>query len=48
MDGAVNGLANLIAAVSRLVRRIQTGRVQHYATIIVLGAVFVVAIMLAL
>ena len=48
VDGAVNGLAHLIASVSRLVRRIQTGRVQHYATIIVLGAVFVVAIMLAL
>ena len=48
VDGAVNGLANLIAAVSRFVRRIQTGRVQHYATIIVLGAVFVVAIILAL
>ncbi len=48
VDGAVNGLAHLIASVSRLVRRIQTGRVQHYAAAIVLGAVFVVAIMLAL
>lgn len=48
VDAAVNGLANLIATVSRLVRRMQTGRVQHYATIILLGAVFVIAIMLVL
>ena len=48
VDGGVNGLANLIAAASGLVRRIQTGRVQHYAAAIVLGAVFIMAIMLAL
>ncbi len=48
VDGAVNGLAALVASASRLARRIQTGRVQHYAAAIVLGAVFVVALMLVL
>ena len=48
VDGAVNGLAALVASASRLVRRVQTGRVQHYAAAIVLGTVLVLALMLAL
>lgn len=48
VDGAVNALPALIASASRIARRMQTGRVQHYAAAIALGAAIVVALMLIL
>lgn len=37
VDGAVNGVANVVMACSARVRRIQTGLVQHYALGIIIG-----------
>ncbi|MBN1504853.1 MAG: NADH-quinone oxidoreductase subunit L [Candidatus Eisenbacteria bacterium] len=41
IDGAVNGSANTVAAGSRVLRRLQTGRLQDYALSVALGAVVV-------
>lgn len=41
IDGAVNGTARLIGAMSQVLRRIQTGVAQGYALAFVLGIVFV-------
>ena len=43
VDGAVNGLARLTAWMGRVLRTVQTGRVQHYAVAIAFGAVLVIA-----
>jgi NADH-quinone oxidoreductase subunit L len=43
IDGAVNGTAALIAWVSQRVRRVQTGVVQGYALIFVVGILFVLS-----
>jgi NADH-quinone oxidoreductase subunit L len=42
IDGAVNGSASAVAAGSRALRRLQTGRLQNYALSVALGAVAVV------
>lgn len=42
IDGAVNGVAELVAANSGLWRRLQTGNVQHYALSLLVGAVAVI------
>jgi len=44
VDGAVNGVANLVMACSARMRRIQTGLVQHYAVGIVLGILVIITI----
>jgi NADH-quinone oxidoreductase subunit L len=41
IDGAVNGSAHAVAAGSRALRRLQTGRLQNYALSVALGAVVV-------
>ena len=38
IDGAVNGSASVVAAGSRALRRVQTGRLQNYALSVALGA----------
>jgi len=46
IDGAVNGVARLMAEIGQRVRRVQTGVVQAYAMAIVLGVALVLALML--
>lgn len=46
VDGAVNGVARLMAELGQRVRRVQTGVVQAYAMAIVLGVALVLALML--
>ncbi|HIB54409.1 MAG TPA: hypothetical protein EYO39_06325 [Nitrospirales bacterium] len=38
IDRAVNGVANIFASLSKTLRVLQTGQLQHYAMVIVLGA----------
>jgi len=47
VDGIVNGVATLVASWARGLRRVQTGYVMNYALGILLGAVAVVAYLLA-
>jgi NADH-quinone oxidoreductase subunit L len=47
IDALVNGVASLVAAWARGLRRVQTGFVMNYALGILLGAVAVVAYLLA-
>jgi NADH-quinone oxidoreductase subunit L len=47
IDGVVNGVAMLVAGWARGMRRVQTGFVMNYALAVVLGAVAVVAYLLA-
>ncbi|MGH7373131.1 MAG: NADH-quinone oxidoreductase subunit L [Candidatus Rokuibacteriota bacterium] len=47
IDGMVNGVASLVAGWARGMRRVQTGFVMNYALAVVLGAVAVVAYLLA-
>ena len=47
IDGLVNGVASAIAGWARGLRRVQTGFVMNYALAVVLGAVAVVAYLLA-
>lgn len=47
IDGAVNGLGALFGGASVRVRRTQTGYVRSYSLFILIGAVIVVAVMLA-
>jgi len=42
IDGAVNGLARIVAGLSGVASRLQTGRVQTYAWSVLLGAVVVI------
>ncbi len=46
VDGVVNGVGYVTRGTGQLLRYVQTGRVQNYATAIVLGVVLVVALML--
>ncbi|HEX8299888.1 MAG TPA: NADH-quinone oxidoreductase subunit L [Rubricoccaceae bacterium] len=46
VDGGVNGVGRLFQTASRDLKRIQTGLVQQYALALVLGVVFVVAVLL--
>ena len=39
VDGAVNGVAKLVATVGGLVRKLQTGLVRWYASLVLIGAV---------
>jgi NADH-quinone oxidoreductase subunit L len=41
IDGAVNGVADTVGAVGRVLRRVQTGSVRAYAASLVLGVVLV-------
>jgi NADH-quinone oxidoreductase subunit L len=43
IDGIVNGTAKLIEALGQGIRRMQTGVAQHYAIVMMLGIVFVIA-----
>jgi NADH-quinone oxidoreductase subunit L len=43
IDGIVNGLAKLTGGTSEIIRRIQTGIVQNYAVMIVLGVLALVS-----
>jgi NADH-quinone oxidoreductase subunit L len=45
IDGAVNGVGELVAAVGGRVRKLQTGNVQAYALAMVVGAVVVIAVL---
>ncbi len=47
IDGGVNGVATLVTGWARGMRRVQTGFVMNYALAVVLGAVAVVAYLLA-
>ena len=47
IDGIVNGVATVVAGWARGLRRVQTGYVMNYALGILLGAVAVVAYLLA-
>ena len=42
IDGAVNGLATLVVATSGVWRRLQTGNVQSYALIMLIGAIWLI------
>jgi NADH-quinone oxidoreductase subunit L len=46
IEAIVNGVPATIGEFSQLVRRMQTGLLQHYATIMATGAVIIVALML--
>src|SRR5690606_37902669 len=46
VDGIVNGMADLMAGFSSSMRKMQTGVVQNYALAIVLGVVFIIAMLL--
>ena len=46
IEAIVNGVPSAIAAVSSGLRRVQTGLMQHYATIMATGLLIIVAIML--
>ena len=46
VDGGVNGVGRLFQSASRGLKRLQTGMVQQYALALVLGVVFVVAVLL--
>jgi hypothetical protein len=48
VDGAVNGLAELFQRWGTQMRRLQTGRVQHYLYAVVLGVLGLYVIMLML
>ncbi|UCD38111.1 MAG: NADH-quinone oxidoreductase subunit L [Fidelibacterota bacterium] len=41
VDGAVNGSGHAVARMSGIVRKIQNGLIQHYASIILLGVIFI-------
>ena len=41
VDGVVNGSGHAIARISGVVRRVQSGLIQHYASIILLGVIFI-------
>ena len=43
IDRAVNGVANMFASWSKTLRVIQTGQLQHYAMVIVLGAFMIMS-----
>ena len=45
IDGAVNGVADLVGEVGGRVRRLQTGNVQAYALAMLIGALLVVAVL---
>jgi NADH-quinone oxidoreductase subunit L len=45
IDGAVNGVGDLVRVVGGRARRLQTGNVQVYALAMLIGAVFVVALL---
>ncbi len=45
IDGAVNGVGDLVRVIGGRVRRLQTGNVQAYALAMLIGALFVVAIL---
>ena len=47
IDGIVNGVGRLVAGWAEGMRRVQTGFVMNYALGILLGAVAVVAVLLA-
>jgi NADH-quinone oxidoreductase subunit L len=47
IDGAVNGLADVVRSLARSLRPIQTGFVRHYALLLLAGAVAVVSYMLS-
>lgn len=47
IDGAVNGVANLVGSISASIRRLQTGYVRNYALSILFGAVLIIAGILA-
>jgi len=44
VDGAVNGIGRLHLNASSVLRRLQTGRISHYALAVVLGAALVITI----
>lgn len=46
VDGVVNGVAGLVIYVSGDLRRIQTGKLQHYAVTILLGLLFFINLLL--
>jgi len=46
IEAIVNGVPNTIGAFSQALRKIQTGVVQHYATIMAMGVLLIVALML--
>ena len=41
VDGAVNGSGHAITMISGAIRRVQSGLIQHYASIILLGVIFI-------
>ena len=47
VDGAVNGIGRAHLAASGVLRRLQTGRISHYALAVVLGVVLVITIAVA-
>ena len=46
IEAIVNGVPATIGAFSQLLRKMQTGLLQHYATIMATGALIIVALML--
>jgi len=44
VDGTVNGLAFIVDLKSRVLRRMQTGDVQNYALVMLLGVVFIMGV----
>ena len=48
IDGMVNGVARMISAWASAMRRIQTGQLQHYALVMVLGVFVILSMYLLL
>ena len=46
IDGVVNGVARTISSCSSVLRRIQSGQIQHYAMIIAVGAFLIMSVYL--
>jgi len=41
VDGTVNGSGHAVARISGVIRRVQSGLIQHYASLILLGVIFI-------
>ena len=41
VNGVVNGSGHAVARISGVIRRVQSGLIQHYASIILLGVIFI-------
>ena len=46
IDGAVNGVASVVIGLGKIIRRLQTGQLQHYALVVLIGIVILLNLLL--